>query len=316
MLTNYEKIVKGEKESNYLLCKKNGVAISGNECDEELWDIHNSFNPQPKGEHSLLDVKRRLADKIFHHCHFCERRCNVDREEMEGKCGVQKARVTTEFLHYGEEPMLIPSHTIFFSGCTFSCVFCQNWDISQNKTGFFIEPERMAEIIEKRKGKNVNWVGGDPTPNVPYILDVLNHCDINLPQIWNSNMYCSEETMKLLNSVIDLYLTDFKYGNNECASRLSKVDNYWEIITRNHVLASKQGDMIIRHLVMPNHIECCSKVILKWISDTIPLAHVNIMSQYRPEYNACDYPEISRPIRSEEYLEAYTYGKELGLTLI
>ena len=316
MLTNYEKILKGERESNYLLCKKRFVSLTGKESEEELWKIHDSFPSHKKGECSLLDLKKKIANEIFHNCHLCEWRCGVDREKEEGKCGVQRARVATEFLHYGEEPMLIPSHTIFFSGCTFSCVFCQNWDISQHKTGFFIEAKRMAESIEKRKGKNVNWVGGEPTPNLPYILEVLSYCNINIPQIWNSNMYCSEETMKLLNGVIDLYLTDFKYGNDECASRLSKVKNYWKVVTKNHILAAEQGDVIIRHLVMPNHIDCCSKVILEWIADNIPLAHVNIMDQYRPEYEAYNYPEISRHITNEEYKEVYEYGKELGLILV
>lgn len=316
MLAEYEKIIAQSKQSNYLSSKQPYITLTGAEDEEVLWGIHSSLQPQPDKEHSLLEVKRRIAHHMFHHCHFCEWRCGVDRNESEGRCGVQKARITTEFLHWGEEPMLVPSHTIFFSGCTLSCAFCQNWDISQHKTGLYIEPERMAEILEKGGGKNVNWVGGDPTPNIPYILDVLTHCTINLPQIWNSNMYCSPETMQLLNDIIDLYLTDFKYGNNACAQHLSKAHNYWEIVTRNHVVAASQGDIIIRHLVMPHHVECCSKPILKWIAENVPLAHVNIMSQYRPEYHAGEYPEISRPLHGDEYGEAYAYGEGLGLVLI
>jgi putative pyruvate formate lyase activating enzyme len=253
---------------------------------------------------------------MFCRCHFCEWKCKVDRETTKGKCGVQTPRIATEFLHYGEESVLIPSHTIFFSGCTFFCVFCQNWDISHHKTGTFINPKRLADIIEKTNGKNVNWVGGDPTPNIPYILEVLTHCNKNIPQIWNSNMYCTEEALNLLNGVIDLYLSDFKYGNNTCASRLSNVDKYWEIITRNHVIALQQGELIIRHLVMPNHTECCSKVIMEWIAQTTPQAHVNLMAQYRPEYNACTYPDIDRGLNNEEYSKVYEYGKELNLSLI
>jgi putative pyruvate formate lyase activating enzyme len=131
----------------------------------------------------------------------------VDREKTSGKCNARRARITSEFLHLGEETVLIPSHTIFFSGCTFQCVFCQNWDISQKISGFYVEPEKLASIIIKRRSegaRNVNWVGGDPTPNLPYILKVLKELTVNVPQIWNSNMYCSKETMNLLNGIIDV----------------------------------------------------------------------------------------------------------------
>ena len=116
----------------------------------------------------------------------------------------------------------------------------------------------------------------------------------NILQVWNSNMYCSEETMKLLQGIIDVYLTDFKYGNDTCAKRLSKVDNYFRIIKRNHKIAYKQGELIIRHLVLPNHIKCCSEPIFQWINRNIPDVAVNVMAQYRPEYHAYEHKEISR----------------------
>jgi putative pyruvate formate lyase activating enzyme len=171
-------------------------------------------------------------------------------------------------------------------------------------------------MIHERKNqgaRNVNWVGGDPTPNLLYILEALKNSDVNIPQIWNSNMYCSKETIKLLNGVIDLYLTDFKYGNNECAKRLSKVDNYMDIIKRNHKIVEKNGEMIIRHLVMPNHIECCSKSILQWIADNIPKTPVNIMGQYHPDYFAKNYQDISRSISSEEIRYVEDIAKKLQI---
>jgi len=174
-------------------------------------------------------------------------------------------------------------------------------------------------MIKARRAQgalNVNWVGGDPTPNLPYILKVLRFCRENIPQIWNSNMYCSLETMKLLGGVIDLYLTDFKYGNNGCAERLSMVRNYMEIVERNHRIAYSQTDMLIRHLVMPNHIRCCTEPILKWISKNTPQALVNIMAQYRPEYRACEYDDISRPLKMSEHREALEIARELGLNFI
>jgi putative pyruvate formate lyase activating enzyme len=215
--------------------------------------------------------------------------------------------------------MLVPSYTIFFSGCTFHCVFCQNWDISQNPCGVVIEPEALVTAIEQRKkqgARNVNWVGGDPTSNLLYILNVLKKLDSNIPQVWNSNMYCSEETMKLLHGVMDIYLTDFKYGNDSCAKRLSKVDGYTAVVKRNHMLAYQQGEVIVRHLVLPNHGTCCSRPILEWIQKNIPEVAVNIMGQYRPEYHADEYKEIACPVPREEYLRVKEYAETLGLFLI
>ena len=321
LLPNYFAILEEEKNARYLDCKHMPVTFNEKESTDELWKKHDQAmknrrfsNNEP--EQSLLDLKIELAFRIYKNCHFCERRCSVDRTKQAGACMVKEPLIASEFLHMGEEHVLIPSYTIFFSGCTFHCVFCQNWDISQRICGSYIEPHLLAEMIERRKKQgalNVNWVGGDPTPNVHYILKVLRSCETNIPQIWNSNMYCSIETMKLLAGVIDLYLTDFKYGRNTCAERLSKVKNYVEIIERNHRIAYENAEVIIRHLVMPNHVECCSKPVIKWVAKNLPNALVNIMPQYRPEYKAYEYDDISQPISREEFLTVKMYAKTLAL---
>ena len=317
----YFSILEENRTSKYLNCKNIPVSYNKNESTLSLWKKHhcslekwNVIDNEP--ETSLLDLKIELANRIFQDCIFCERRCKVDRRRHSGNCKVKKAKINSEFLHIGEENILVPSYTIFFSGCTFHCVFCQNWDISQVANGIYIKPERVAEIIQKRSSqdaRNVNWVGGDPTPNLLYILEVLKICNVNMPQIWNSNMYCSIEAMNLLNNVIDLYLTDFKYGNDKCARRLSKVENYCKIIKRNHKIAHENGEMIIRHLVMPNHINCCSKPIIKWISENLLNASVNIMAQYKPEYHAYEYEDITGSINVDEYLKLKDYSDELGV---
>ena len=323
ILQRYSGILDGDLMARYLETKSVEVDFSKSDGIDRLWEIHDKAMEDPKVRSkpakSLLDLKIEIADRILKRCRLCERRCGTDRYKSFGVCKVRESRIASEFLHIGEEFMLIPSYTIFFSGCTFNCVFCQNWDISQFISGRYVEPEDLARLISKRRSQgalNVNWVGGDPTPNVPYILKVLKLCDENLPQIWNSNMYCSIETMRLLDGIIDLYLTDFKYGNNRCAERLSKVKNYLEVVERNHIIASKQGDMLIRHLVMPNHLECCTRYVLRWISENLPNSLVNIMDQYRPEYKAMDYEDISRTLRMSEYRTAIEMAKELGINFI
>jgi putative pyruvate formate lyase activating enzyme len=271
---------------------------------------------------SLLDQKIATARSILESCHFCERRCGANRARGEhGFCGLgAEARLSSEFIHLGEEACLVPSHTIFFIGCTFYCVFCQNWTISrQVEKGVPVTGKDLADAVKRRrlidKSRNVNLVGGEPTPNLHVILEMLSHLEVNVPVVWNSNMYMSTESMELLEGCVDVYLTDFKYGNDKCALRLSKVRDYWDIITRNHLLAKDQAELLIRHLVLPNHVECCTRKILEWISNNIGNdARVNIMAQYRPEFQAHKYPEIARSVSSPEMKKAYEIAEEVGLT--
>ncbi|MGB9844450.1 radical SAM protein [Methanothermobacter tenebrarum] len=325
MLEDYHLIREDKKLARF----KIAASIKAKDVPKDkLWDEHERIRRKFKEyyekqtirshETSFLDLKIKIADNIFKSCHFCERRCYVNRKKEPGYCGVLEARIASEFLHFGEEAPLVPSHTIFFSGCTFHCVFCQNWDISQNpQGGVHIKPGKLADIIDKKRRRgsfNVNFVGGDPTPNLNYILKVISKCKENIPIIWNSNFYMSKEAMNLLDGIIDLYLTDFKFGNDKCAKTLADVDNYWEIATRNHLLAKESADMIIRHLVLPGHIECCTIPILSWIADKLGKnTPVNIMGQYRPVYHAMEYPRIDRYPTREEIHTAREYARELGL---
>ncbi|MDP6459772.1 MAG: radical SAM protein [Candidatus Hydrothermarchaeota archaeon] len=273
-------------------------------------------------EYSLLDLKVDLAWEVLSNCHFCERRCSVDRKRGEkGFCNLGAiSRLSSEFLHLSEEDCLVPSHTLFFVGCTFYCIFCQNWTISQQvEKGAPVTPEGLARLVKKRrlldKSKNVNLVGGEPTPNLHVILKMLKHLDVNIPVVWNSNMYMSTEAMRLLDGVVDIYLTDFKYGRDDCALKLSKVRGYWKIITRNHLLAKEQAELLIRHLVLPNHVECCTKHILEWIGENFgDSARINIMAQYRPEFQAHKITDINRSVTSSEMTRAYEIMREAGLS--
>lgn len=323
-LLKYNAILEENGPSQFINCRYSPASFDPSVSLAELWQIHDDtvdhmkIQSSPPSQ-SLLDLKIEIARRIFQSCIFCEHRCRINREKTTGICNTQESLIASEFLHFGEEAPLVPSDTIFFSGCTLQCVFCQNWGISQQRCGVCILPKNLAERITERKtqgARNVNWVGGDPTPNLLFILQVLKELDVNIPQVWNSNMFCSEETMKLLHGVIDVYLTDFKYGNDACARRLSKVCSYTAVVKRNHLLAYHHGEVMIRHLVMPNHRECCSQPILEWIRQNTPDTLVNVMGQYRPEYHAGEYEEITHPVSSEEFHQVRVYSEHLGLHLI
>ncbi|MEM2542479.1 MAG: radical SAM protein [Candidatus Korarchaeum sp.] len=327
-LTRYIEVVEGRKPPLFKLSKLIRV-----DPKEDPWEAHEEglrilrealeSESEPRGNEgrvSLLDLKAYLSLEIAKSCRFCEWRCGVNRVEGErGVCRVNETRVSSYFIHMGEEPPVSPSGTIFFSGCNFKCVYCQNWDISQfPESGESVTPQKLAEVMDdlrKRGVRNVNLVGGEPTPNMHTIILSLRYASGNFPVIWNSNMYMSEEGMKLLLGVVDLWLPDFKYWNNECARRLSGVTNYSEIVRRNLSIAYEfpPGEIIVRHLVLPNHLSCCTKPILEWIAAHIPRALVNVMDQYRPEYRASEVTEINRRPSPGELREALETAERLRL---
>nr|MDO8117509.1 4Fe-4S cluster-binding domain-containing protein [Candidatus Sigynarchaeota archaeon] len=245
---------------------------------------------------SYLDVKIALARRMLRACEFCEVACGVNRTEGEkGSCRVSDgAHVGSAFLHYGEEQRIIPSGTIFFAGCNFKCVFCQNNDLSTDPgAGEAVDALKLAHVagvLSKEGAKNINYVGGDPTPDLHVILESMKYQDNPVAQLWNSNFYNGHRAVGLLLDAIDIWLPDFKFGNDTCAKRLSGIDNYWNVLTRNlkrvhdDMVAPGWASLVIRHLVLPNHVECCSKPILTWISENLPCAMVNIMGQYRPHH--------------------------------
>ncbi len=339
-LRRYVDAADNRKLAKFLLCRSIPIGVNLKSADEELlWELHDeaikNFNQVVKKfdasnadidalkfqEPSFLDLKIELANRILKSCRFCERRCGANRAEgKRGFCNLGKeTRLSSEFIHLGEEACLVPSHTFFFIGCTFYCVFCQNWSISrQFEKGEEITPGELAELARKRRlsdgSRNINLVGGEPTPNLHTILAMLKELDTSVPVVWNSNMYMSTEVMKLLNGVVDVYLADFKYGSNACAERLSKVKNYFEVVARNHLLAKQHAELLIRHLVLPSHVECCTRGVLEWIGKNLGNeVRVNIMAQYRPEFEAKKYLDIARRPTSEEMRRALELAKENGL---
>jgi putative pyruvate formate lyase activating enzyme len=339
-LSRYRKIIDGDRWAKYLLAKDVPIDTSLDESTDVLWTrhamIHDEFEKYvsdiddgiERGDPaaidvSFLDLKVELANRILRNCHFCERRCETDRSlDKKGWCKLgHQSRVSSAFLHTGEEAPLVPSGTIFFASCCLACVFCQNDDISTNpNSGRAITQHDLSAIAEAlaRDGAiNINYVGGDPVPNTHTIIGSLPFQTTNITQLWNSSMYASEETMNLLVDIMDVWLPDFKYGNNECAERLSGVKNYFDVVSRNHLLAYQSGEVIIRHLVLPNHLECCTFPILEWVSENLPNCMVNIMAQYRPEHKVRkipgEYTEINQRVTNQEMQLAFAKANELGI---
>jgi len=338
-LSRYFNVIQDDKPAKFLIAKKIPVDFDEDDSLKDLWNLHDELLDEfaslqqqidtrikqlkdlKTPEKSFLDLKETIANRILENCHFCMRRCGVNRLKGElgyCRCGSQ-IMVSSIFEHLGEEPELVPSGTIFTMGCTIRCLHCQNWTISQwYESGEVYSTKRLALAVEQlRKNgcRNANLVGGEPTPWLQQWLKTFTHVNVNVPVVWNSNSYYSEESAKLLAGFADVYLLDFKYGNNKCAEKISNAPNYWEACTRNHLYGKKYGELIIRVLVLPEHLECCTKNILNWISKNLgPNTRTNVMFQYRPEWRAHEIPELRRRLTNTEMRRAVDLAKEAGLT--
>lgn len=266
-------------------------------------------------------------------CEICPRKCKVNRYEKKGYCRCDdKVRIALVSKHYFEEPCISGrngSGTIFFSNCNLNCIFCQNHDISQGGKGIDVTIERLAEIMleqQERGANNINLV--TPTMYVEHIIkaiDIAKKNGLDIPIVYNTNGYEEVETIKKLNVYIDIYLPDFKYFTNELAIKYSKAPNYFEKVTSALIEMQSQFDeyvfdgeimkkgMIVRHLVLPNHIQN-SKNVLKWIKDNLRKdIYVSVMAQYFPTYKAIGDELIGRKLSFSEYrkIEQYFYSLDI-----
>lgn len=253
--------------------------------------------------------------KILEKCAICPHNCGINRLNNQiGRCkSKDTVKVALYSTHNFEEPCISGkkgSGTVFFSNCNMNCVFCQNYEISQQGKGKEISIEELADIFIKQQEKdveNINLV--TPTSYVPQIIEAIKIARKNglkLPIVYNTNGYEKVETLKMLEGYVDIYLPDFKYSDDDLGKRLSKVDNYFEIVTealkemyRQTGKAVFNGEgimqkgMIIRHLVLPNHI-LNSRRVLKWINENMHDVYVSVMAQYFPTYKAKEIDDINR----------------------
>ncbi len=265
----------------------------------------------------------------YTHCTLCPRRCGVDRSRGQlGFCKMPgQLRVARAAAHYWEEPVIsgsFGSGTVFFSGCTLGCVFCQNQHISHENFGKEITSTHLREIFEQLIDdgvQNINLV--TPTHFLPSILPALTP-KLPVPMVYNCGGYESVETLKELEGLVDIYLPDFKYSDNRLAAKLSKAPDYFETAsaailemfrqTGPVVIADDQMQkgVILRHLILPGFVDN-SLGVLDWAADHFQKGDIlfSLMSQYVPMGPV--QPPLDRRVTEEEYDAVLSYLWFLGL---
>ncbi|HCM16762.1 MAG TPA: radical SAM protein, partial [Firmicutes bacterium] len=270
----------------------------------------------------------------FISCHLCPRECAAQRtNSSSGFCREDaNMRVALADLHFWEEPLISGSHgsgAIFFSGCNLKCVFCQNWQISQDGLGSRVSVEKLAAIflsLQDKGAHNINLVSGSHfTPCIAETVSLARRNGLVVPVIWNSNGYESVSSLRMLDGLVDVYLPDLKYFSDELAVRYSGAPSYFATASRAIAEMFRQvgapvikggliqKGLIIRHLMLPGHLNDTKKV-LGWIATHLPkTVYVSLMAQYIPMHRTDNYPEINHRLSRRQYDKALAYLLDLGL---
>lgn len=282
-----------------------------------------------------LTTRIERAKEILENCELCPRHCHINRLAGEiGKCRTAaKAIVSSCAPHFGEETPLVGNNgsgTIFFANCNLSCVFCQNYHISQLGEGREVTGEELAGMmlsLQARGCHNINLV--TPTHVVPQILEALELAiagGLSIPLVYNCGGYESVETLKLLEGIVDIYMPDMKYSDGGIARQYSGIENYPSVnktaVKEMHQQVSdlqidKQGiatrGLLVRHLVLPHRLSGTVQVVRFLAEEISQNTYLNVMAQYRPCYKASQFPSITHPITREEFLEAINLAQGQGL---
>ena len=283
-----------------------------------------------------LARRAKALDEIYRSCRLCPRQCGVNRlKGQKGVCqGAARAKVHGAHPHFGEERCLVGrggSGTIFFSNCNLLCEYCQNWNISHLGQGDFISDEELGAMmvgLQQRGCHNINLV--TPTHLAPSIIRGLRVAiakGLRLPLVYNCGGWEPVEIIRLLDGIVDIYLPDYKYADGAMAAKYSHGAEDYPQVARaaieemnrqvGNLVVDEKGvalrGLIVRHLVMPQNIAGTDRFV-KWAAERLgPDTYVNIMGQYRPEYHAKNYPELSRRITAAEYAQAIEWARAAGL---
>lgn len=264
-------------------------------------------------------------------CELCPRRCGADREQTMGFCGVPlRLRCARAALHYWEEPCISGregSGTVFFSGCTLGCVYCQNYEISHGGEGREITPEKLADIFRAlydAGANNINLVTG--TQFTPLILEAFSLYRPPIPVVWNSSGYERVETLRMLEGLVDIYLPDLKHVSPALAALCADAPDYFEYASKAVIEMCRQTGLpvydergimqkgtIVRHLILPG-CTADSRKVLDFIAENLPEGTpVSLMRQYTP-IEACRVRGLERRITDREYRRVQDYYEALGLS--
>lgn len=263
-----------------------------------------------------------LAREALKECSLCAHNCGVNR--LAGELGLCRAgadaRIFSAQIEVGDELELVPTFAIAFSGCDLRCDFCITGESSWNPRAG--EPVQLRRLAKRARAalaagvRTIMFLGGEPTIHLSTALEIAAILPLTARLVWKTNGHASRQALAWLADVFDIWLVDYKFGNDDCASRLARVQNYTAVVRENLLWAANHGELIVRHLLMPGHFDCCWWPIAEWLRDCLPGVKVSLRAAFWPAWKAARHPELQRTVSAVEAERASALAADFDLNLI
>jgi putative pyruvate formate lyase activating enzyme len=273
------------------------------------------------GRAEIAADRARSARELLADCRLCGHDCGVNR--LAGEKGLCHAGAETRYFsaqaEVSDEIELIPSYAIALSGCDMRCDFCITGAASWNPhagLGFSaVEMAARARAALRDGARTIMVLGGEPTIHLPAALELVSHLPAAAKLIWKTNAHGAAPARELLDGMFDVWLADFKFGNDACAQRLAKTPDYLRVVQENLLWANGHSELIVRHLLMPGHGECCWRPVAEWLARHLPGVKVNLRAGFWPAWHAARHRELCGTATAAESTRAFELARRLGLNL-
>jgi len=271
---------------------------------------------------ALARERAHLARAMLADCRFCAHDCGVNRLAGEhGLCHAgAKARFFSAQVEVSDELELIPTFAVALSGCDLRCDFCITGSSSWNpRAGADFDASTMAakaRMALQSGACTVMVLGGEPTIHLPAALEFVSLLPETARLVWKTNAHGSAAARELLDGMFDVWLADFKFGDDACALRLAKISDYNRVVQENLLWADEHSELIVRHLLMPGHVECCWQPVAQWLAANLPGVKVNLRSGFWPAWHATRHAELQQTVSKAESDRAIALAREFHLNLI
>ncbi len=255
-------------------------------------------------------------------CRLCAHACGANR--LAGQTGPCRAGAETRFfsaqIEVSDELELVPTYAVALSGCDLRCDFCITGAPSWNpRLGQGFAPAEMAEraVAALADGaRTVMILGGEPTIHLPTALEFVSFLPQEARVIWKTNAHGHAGARELAEGMFDVWLADYKFGNDACAQRLARTPGYSAIVRENLLWARDHTELIVRHLLMPGHVECCWRRVAEWLAANLPGVKTSLRAGFWPAWRAGRHAELRQNATIADQARAFALARELGLKLI
>jgi putative pyruvate formate lyase activating enzyme len=302
-------------------------------------------SPGRKFSRSALARERAAAARAaLANCKLCAHECGVDR--LVGDAGLchagAEARVFSAQVEVTDELELIPTFAIALCGCDLRCNFCitggPSWNPRAGKNFSADEMAAKARAALRAGARTIMVLGGEPTIHLHAALELVAELPDSARLVWKTNAHGSAQARELLDGMFDVWLADYKFGNDDCARRVAKIPDYLRVVRENllwfagisrpvgvQALACsddtlkrelQRSELIVRHLLMPGHLECCWRPVAEWLAENLPGVKVNLRSGFWPAWKSARHPELRGTVSTDETRRAWQIAENHGLNLI